>query len=174
MVPSGNFLPHAPHRRHGDPNRDRCIARRAQRGFVLARSSLSQRSSPQAPNKTFHRYLNLYGLLDEVSGIRIRRLIDDSHPYIHVDMNRCIYCYRCVRICEEVQGQFVWQVWNRGAETRIVPDREPICVKAPASVAAPASTPARRAPWKIKPFSHSAHPPLGPRQLAPTAVPAAK
>jgi len=93
----------------------------------------------QAPNKTFHGYLNLYGLLDEVSGPTDSRLIDDSHPYIHVDMNRCIYCYRCVRICEELQGQFVWQVWNRGAETRIVPDsgtnlRESSCVSCGACV----------------------------------------
>ena len=93
----------------------------------------------QAPNKTFHGYLNLYGLLDEVSGSTDSRLIDDSHPYIHVDMNRCIDCYRCVRICDEVQGQFVWQVWNRGAETRIVPDsgtnlRESSCVSCGACV----------------------------------------
>ena len=32
-------------------------------------------------------------------------LVDHSHPYIHVDMSRCINCYRCVRICDEVQGQ---------------------------------------------------------------------
>ena len=37
-------------------------------------------------------------------------------------MSKCITCYRCVRICEEVQGQFVWQILNRGHETRIVPD----------------------------------------------------
>lgn len=48
--------------------------------------------------------------------------VDDSHPYIHVDMSRCILCYRCVRICDEVQGQHVWSVRGRGANTRIVPD----------------------------------------------------
>ena len=48
--------------------------------------------------------------------------VDNSHPYIRVDMSRCIDCFRCVRICEEVQGQFVWQVWNRGDATRILPD----------------------------------------------------
>ena len=49
-------------------------------------------------------------------------LIDDSHAYIHVDMRRCIECYRCVRICDEVQGQFVWQVLGRGEHSQIVPD----------------------------------------------------
>jgi formate dehydrogenase major subunit len=44
-----------------------------------------------------------------------------------------------VRICEEVQGQFVWEVLNRGHETRIVPDsqtnlRESSCVSCGACV----------------------------------------
>ncbi|HEY5895595.1 MAG TPA: formate dehydrogenase subunit alpha [Chthoniobacterales bacterium] len=37
-------------------------------------------------------------------------------------MAQCIHCYRCVRICDEVQGQFVWRVWDRGATPRILPD----------------------------------------------------
>ena len=55
-------------------------------------------------------------------GPAIPELMDDSHPYIRVDMTRCVDCFRCVRICEEVQGQFVWRVWNRGKATRILPD----------------------------------------------------
>ena len=46
----------------------------------------------------------------------------ESHPYIAVDMNRCIDCYRCVRICDELQGQFVWHVRDRGLDTRVEPD----------------------------------------------------
>ena len=34
-------------------------------------------------------------------------------------MSRCIDCYRCVRICDEVQGQSVWHIRDRGAATRI-------------------------------------------------------
>lgn len=74
------------------------------------------------PETPFHRCLKQYGLEGEVRGQSDPSLIDTSHPYIQVDMNRCIYCYRCVRICEELQGQFVWQVWNRGDATRILPD----------------------------------------------------
>lgn len=74
------------------------------------------------PDKEFHRYLRQYGLQKEIAGKKNRNLVDDSHPYIHVDMSQCVTCYRCVRICEEVQGQFVWKVWNRGDKTRIVPD----------------------------------------------------
>jgi formate dehydrogenase major subunit len=36
-------------------------------------------------------------------------------------MTQCVTCYRCVRICEEVQGSFVWKAWNRGDQTRIGP-----------------------------------------------------
>ena len=57
---------------------------------------------------------------------------DCSHPYITVDMARCIDCLRCVRICAELQGQFVWRVRGRGTETRIEPDgptlRDSSCV----------------------------------------------
>ncbi|HMY72356.1 MAG TPA: formate dehydrogenase subunit alpha [Blastocatellia bacterium] len=74
------------------------------------------------PDKPLHRYLRAYGLEGECSGESNGALLDDTHPYIRVEMSRCIDCYRCVRICSEVQGQFVWEVLNRGAETRIVPN----------------------------------------------------
>ena len=77
----------------------------------------------EAPEKPFYRYALQYGLTEsDFNGSHQKHLLDDSHPYIHVDMSQCILCYRCVRICDEVQGQFAWQVLNRGHETRIVPD----------------------------------------------------
>jgi formate dehydrogenase major subunit len=48
--------------------------------------------------------------------------IDASHPLIHVDLSACVSCWRCVRICEEVQGQFVWRLAERGAATHVVTD----------------------------------------------------
>ncbi len=77
------------------------------------------------PEKPFHRLLAHYGLTNECTGASNSSLVDDSHPYIHVDMSRCITCYRCVRICAEVQGQFVWQVKGRGDATHIFPDSGP-------------------------------------------------
>jgi formate dehydrogenase major subunit len=74
--------------------------------------------------KPFHALSTHYGLKsDDFAGFRDETLVDDSHPYIHVDMNQCIDCYRCVRICEDVQGQFVWTKLQRGHETIIVPDK---------------------------------------------------
>ncbi len=84
------------------------------------------------PEKEFHRYIREYGLTEELRGARDLGLEDRSHPYIAVDMTRCIDCYRCVRICDEVQGQGVWHVLGRGLETRVEPDgpslRESSCV----------------------------------------------
>jgi formate dehydrogenase major subunit len=78
----------------------------------------------QFPDKEFHRLLRQYAVAGAADGTISARLADDSHPYIHVDMSRCIDCRRCVRICEELQGQGVWGVRGRGKETRIVPDSE--------------------------------------------------
>jgi formate dehydrogenase major subunit len=45
---------------------------------------------------------------------------DLSHPYMVSDLSACIYCYRCVRACDEVQGEFVLSVEGRGFDSRIV------------------------------------------------------
>lgn len=48
--------------------------------------------------------------------------VRDDHPYLRVDLSRCIWCLRCARICDEVQGQRVWKVLGRGARARLAPD----------------------------------------------------
>jgi formate dehydrogenase major subunit len=73
------------------------------------------------PEKPFHRLLLEYGLADEAAGAGDPAKRDDSHPYIEVDMSRCVDCFRCVRVCDELQGQFVWKAWDRGDRTRIAP-----------------------------------------------------
>ena len=62
----------------------------------------------QFPDKQFHRYLRAYGVAGVSGGGNTTAFRDDSHPYIRVDMSRCITCQRCVRICDEIQGQNVW------------------------------------------------------------------
>jgi formate dehydrogenase major subunit len=81
-----------------------------------------------APNP-FCDQLAAHGLLGELGGGGLRAPgpvpVDDSHPYIRVDMARCIDCYRCQRICDDLQGQFVWRVENRGAEASWFRTRDP-------------------------------------------------
>jgi formate dehydrogenase major subunit len=45
---------------------------------------------------------------------------DLSHPYMTSDLSKCINCSRCVRACDEVQGQFVLSMHGRGFESRII------------------------------------------------------
>lgn len=45
---------------------------------------------------------------------------DLSHPYMTSDMSKCINCYRCVRACDEVQGEFVLSMAGRGFDSHIV------------------------------------------------------
>ena len=86
----------------------------------------------QSADKEFHRALQAYGVEGELHGAFDMDRRDRSHPYIAVDMSRCIDCYRCVRICNDVQGQRVWHLQGRGLDMRIVPDgptlRESSCV----------------------------------------------
>jgi len=76
----------------------------------------------KSPEKPFHKLAREYGLTQadfaSPNGIHI----DDSHTYISVDMSRCIDCFACVRICADVQGQFVWHVIGRGEDSHILPD----------------------------------------------------
>lgn len=99
---------------------------------LLAREYPSQ-SVAAFPDKPFHRLLGQYGVEAGAVAKIGAAFSDTTHPYLHVDMEQCIHCYRCVRICEELQGQFVWRVWDRGASPRILPDcgttlRESSCV----------------------------------------------
>ncbi len=44
----------------------------------------------------------------------------DPNPFIHVDMNKCILCRRCVLACAEIQVRDVWGVAQRGFDEVIV------------------------------------------------------
>ncbi|MGB7711042.1 MAG: bidirectional hydrogenase complex protein HoxU [Microcoleus sp.] len=49
-----------------------------------------------------------------------QRDVDLSHKLFGIDRNRCIFCTRCVRVCDEIEGAHVWDVANRGAELRLI------------------------------------------------------
>jgi formate dehydrogenase major subunit len=107
--------------------------------LMLLASRYPAEALSRDPDHEFHRLIRAYGLEHDVhGGITDPGLVDRSHPYIAVDMARCIDCYRCVRICDELQGQFVWHVRDRGIETRIRPDgptlRDSSCVSCGACV----------------------------------------
>jgi len=45
--------------------------------------------------------------------------LDDSNPFILRDYTKCIYCYRCTRVCDEVEQAHAILPAGRGFETRI-------------------------------------------------------
>jgi formate dehydrogenase major subunit len=47
---------------------------------------------------------------------------DLSHPYMTSDLSKCINCFRCVRACDEVQGEFILGMAGRGFDSRIIKD----------------------------------------------------
>lgn len=51
---------------------------------------------------------------------RQQRRVDASHPRFVLDHNVCILCSRCVRVCAEIEGAQVWQLAERGSDTRLV------------------------------------------------------
>jgi formate dehydrogenase major subunit len=84
------------------------------------------------PDKPLHRELRRHGIA-ALGPPADPAAVDASHPHIRVDMNRCIGCRRCVRICDELQGDSVWHVLGRGDEVHIateggVPLVESACV----------------------------------------------
>ena len=48
---------------------------------------------------------------------------DLSHPYMTSDLSKCINCYRCIRACDEIQGEFILSMYGRGFDTKIIKDR---------------------------------------------------
>ena len=50
----------------------------------------------------------------------LERQKDHSHPYMTSDLSKCINCYRCVRACDEVQGEFVLNMTGRGFDAHII------------------------------------------------------
>ena len=45
---------------------------------------------------------------------------DFSHPFLKLDMDKCIACARCVRVCDEVQGSFILGMEGRGYDLRVI------------------------------------------------------
>ncbi len=48
------------------------------------------------------------------------RAKDHSHAYMTSELSKCINCSRCVRACDEVQGQHVLSMHGRGFNARII------------------------------------------------------
>jgi predicted molibdopterin-dependent oxidoreductase YjgC len=70
----------------------------------------------------FLHWVSHYGIEPSVASAKVPRyqINSDPNPFVHVDLNKCILCTRCIRACAEVQGRFVWSTAERGFETHLV------------------------------------------------------
>ncbi len=46
---------------------------------------------------------------------------DKSHPFIQIELNKCVLCGRCVRVCDEVMGLGVFGFVERGFSAKVKP-----------------------------------------------------
>lgn len=89
--------------------------------LTMMAKNYSQSAVKKFPQKEFHYWLNRYNITSKLP-ISTKTKKDISHPYIQIDMSQCIKCEKCIKICDEVQGQFVWHMSKRGDEEQIVSD----------------------------------------------------
>ncbi len=66
----------------------------------------------------FTKLLQDYGL--QVPHHDCLMTIDNSHPYLRFNPNSCINCRLCLNACEQIQGQFVYGIGNRGPSTQLL------------------------------------------------------
>lgn len=50
------------------------------------------------------------------------RHVDYSHPRYAFDHDRCVFCTRCVRTCDEIEGAHTWDVSGRGVHLQVIAD----------------------------------------------------
>lgn len=73
-------------------------------------------------NCALAQYAYEYGVTGEVyRGERRNLPLDDANPFILKDPNKCIACGKCVRACEEIQGQNVLDFSFRGFDVQVGP-----------------------------------------------------
>ena len=46
--------------------------------------------------------------------------VDNSHPYLSFNPDTCITCRLCLNACEQIQGQFVYSISQRGPQSSLI------------------------------------------------------
>lgn len=51
-----------------------------------------------------------------------QRSVDISHDRYGLDHNRCIFCTRCIRVCDEIEAAHTWDMAGRGHNAKVISD----------------------------------------------------
>jgi len=79
----------------------------------------------KAGNCTLQELAYFYGVKENrFMGERRKYKKRDNNPFVERDMEKCILCGQCVRICDEVQGVGAIDFIHRGFRTKISPPYE--------------------------------------------------
>ena len=69
------------------------------------------------------QYASEYGVeVKSYKGAANEYLLDQSHPFIELDPNKCILCARCIRLCSDIAGAAVYGFETRGFSTIVRPE----------------------------------------------------
>ncbi len=67
-------------------------------------------------------YAEQYGVdMEKYKGYVRKHKVDDRHPYIIYDPNKCVLCSRCIRTCERILPVSALGLINRGFKTEMRP-----------------------------------------------------
>lgn len=80
-----------------------------------------QRSGGGRAADEFAQLLKRYGVAAETDRVQPHPAAPaQHHPYLRFDPGLCVTCRRCVQVCEDLQGQFVYAMGGRGAGTHLL------------------------------------------------------
>ncbi|MFH1896714.1 MAG: molybdopterin-dependent oxidoreductase [Candidatus Desantisbacteria bacterium] len=98
-------------------------ARRAQLQLILAEHPLDCPVCDKAGECQLQDLVYEYGVVDNPYRMKaVKKAVERLSPFIERDMNRCVLCGKCVRICNEIQGVGEISFINRGIKTYIGTD----------------------------------------------------
>jgi len=79
--------------------------------LLMEESGARLAADPEGP--PLSRWLARHGV--SVAGATADSRADRSHPYLLYDPGRCVACRRCVEVCAEGPGRFVWSPGEEGS-----------------------------------------------------------
>lgn len=97
-------------------------ARQANLSLLLANHPLDCLTCEKTGECKLQDYCYLYGV-DESDFVGAQKDydLDDANPFYIRDMNKCILCGLCVRICHDVNGAGAIEFINRGFDSKVTP-----------------------------------------------------
>ena len=97
-------------------------ARKINLHLLLANHPLDCLTCEKTGSCRLQDYCYMYGISEsEFKGERKDYKPDDTNPFFIRDMNKCILCGLCVRICHEINGAGAIEFMKRGFETKVTP-----------------------------------------------------